>query len=93
MKEKLKKNYRFHNEMDNTKLLWDFLQERDIVIEGYVYLRVWSSGDYMQYNLHSEIGNDDIYLTSKPGRKFTLKKYEDLEWIFEKGLYLSKKHN
>jgi len=101
---KLKKNYRFEWDMDLIKLLWDEIQNRGFVVEGYVCVKSYYTDEngkniWKYYYLTSNIGEEPIKLQSslKDEEKNMLHKIENYEqhiWIIKNGLdfYTMMKH-
>ena len=86
---KLKKYYRFESDFSLHKLLWEEIQKRGLVVEGYVGLCDYHATNVKYYYLTSHIGYEPVKLQSSTegvdilhGISF----YEDLEWIDKQGL-------
>jgi len=94
--EKLKKNYRFKPEFNLMKILWEEIEKREFIVEGYIgivsYYHEHETGKkiYKHYYLVSNIGEEPIELSS-PARSVNIPShhvhdYNEHKWIIENGL-------
>lgn len=85
----IKKNYEFDFNIDMPRLLYYELKVRGVELSGPISLD-HHIGDYkhITFYLNSDIGEENIRLSSKKIKHYKIESYKDLEWIWSKGLHL-----
>ena len=91
---KLKKYYRFEPDFSLQRLLWEEIERRDLVVEGYIgiynyYVNENGENIFKYYYLTSEIGEEPIRLQSPTEGVDILhrvRNFEENKWCVEMGL-------
>jgi len=92
--EKLKKHYRFEQDFSLQKLLWEEIEKRGLVVEGYVGISNYYTDEngkniFKYYYLTSKIGEEPITLQSPTEGVDILhgiNNYEENVWCVKQGL-------
>ena len=92
--EKLKKYYRFIPDFSLQKLLWEEIERRGLVVEGYIGLSNYYTDEngkniFKYYYLTSEIGEEPVCLQSPTEGVDILHRVRDFEenkWCVKQGL-------
>ena len=93
--KKLRKYYEFDWDFSLDAILWEELKSRNIPVVGYCYVRVHVDGGFRKddiwnyYYLTSDIGAEEITLSSTDHHLHYIENYNQFIWLFMKGFVFS----